>query len=92
MTGRMRLYAGHASSPEMLRACDLILDTFHRLPEPTPERYFQLLSLLLANIIGGQINWDCVERRDWAITELFQKLERDLLQLTDPNAGVQGHA
>ncbi|MGP0001469.1 MAG: hypothetical protein ACLPKW_27525, partial [Acetobacteraceae bacterium] len=40
---------------------------------------------------GGQIVWDCVERRDMAIGELFERLEKDLRLLSDPNAGVQGH-
>jgi hypothetical protein len=88
---RIQLYAGHASSPEMLRACDLILDTFRRLPEPSAEKYFQLLSLILGNVVGGQITWDCTERRDMAIGELFDKLQRDLLQLSSPDVGVAGH-
>jgi hypothetical protein len=40
---------------------------------------------------GGQIVWDHVERRDMAIGELFERLEKDLRLLSDPNAGVQGH-
>jgi hypothetical protein len=40
---------------------------------------------------GGQFVWDHVERRDMAIGELFERLEKDLRLLSDPNAGVQGH-
>jgi hypothetical protein len=48
--------------------------------------------LVLGNIIGGQINWDCTERRDMAITELFERLEKDMRQLGKPDGGVAGHA
>jgi hypothetical protein len=56
---------------------------------PSPERYFILLRLVLGNVIGGQINWDSTERRDMAITELFGKLQRDMLQLGNPDVGVR---
>jgi hypothetical protein len=90
---RLRLYPDSPSPtpPELLHACDRIIATFQGLPNPTPERYFILLRLVLGNVIGAQITWDCTERRDMAMTELFERLEKDMLQLSNPNAGAQGH-
>jgi hypothetical protein len=92
MSERNNLYPdAPPTPPELLHACDQILDVFQRLPNPTPERYFILLRLVLGNVIGGQITWDSTERRGWAMAELFERLEKDMRTLGDPNAGVQGH-
>jgi hypothetical protein len=85
-----QLCQGYNRPPELLLACDRIIDVFYRLRDPTPERYFLLLSLVLGKHHRWSDELDCPERRDMAI-QLFGKLARDVLQLSNPDAGVAWH-
>ena len=68
-----------------------ILVVFAMPQMPRELREIGRFAIPLGNVIGAQITWDCTERRDMAMTELFERLEKDMLQLSNPNAGAQGH-
>ena len=92
MTEPVSLYPDAPPWPdEFRRACELCLDAFARLPDATPERWWQLLALLIANVVY-KINWTCPEQRDAAMAELLAKLRRDFALFDQPDCGAVGHA
>jgi hypothetical protein len=83
--------AYEGSPPEMLLALDQVLDVFSRLPDPSPERWLNLLSAVQLNLFRAITNWNNVDHRSVVVNQLRDKLLCDLAMLDLPDAQVMGH-
>ena len=91
MTAPNLYYDTTESPPELMRALDIVLDTFARIPDRTPVRYMDLCELVLLNIFSA-ITWDNVEQRTAVAGQLHARLIRDLASNDLPDSEVAGHA
>lgn len=91
MTAPNLYYETMQSPPELMRALDIVLDTFARIPDRTPMRWMDLCELVLLNIFSA-ITWDSVEQRTVVAGQLYDRLIRDLAAHGLPDSEIAGHA